>query len=173
MATTATSTRSASRILLNPGDPDVMKVTGTLAADCYPGQAVYFNNSTNKWDLADAGTAAHLLGRVGIIDYRQRYVKTHAAAMFPDIDDYYDVSEGDDQADIILQGICQAFIVDQNAARNVGTRLIPSTTAGSLNIQVVASGDAVATLATKVIDDDTRCVIGLGSRFLGAVWGGT
>jgi len=165
MANTAASDISTSRICLNPSEAII--VTGILAGDYLPGEVVV--SIANVWTTAINTTAAHKLMHWGVVGYQKRIRQSTGAEI--DIDTAWDTSETEDkQVPIITDGFVIARFVDQNAAANLGTGLMVSTTTGALTLQDNAQIDH-GSLAADTIDDDVFCIAGIGT-FNGKIFGG-
>jgi len=170
--------------LLNPGDIRNIIITGEITSDLAPGAWVYNDTATEKWLALDADTAAHKIagpGSVGVVLYRKR-IYTTTGALRLNTDDY-DVTYCK-QVPICVSGIVGANIVDLNADHNIGTALMASSTAESVqafakevahsshdSTQQALVSTIVGTLAANAVDGDTKAICALGAC-MGSYWGG-
>jgi hypothetical protein len=185
MATTAVSTISTERICLNPHEGRC--VLGTAGENVVPGQVCMFYESTGVWMLADTDDTTiigYRFSRIGIAGYEKR-VNPSTMALKTITDAWVYNSAGDKLIPFWISGICIAYITDQNGDLPAGHHLMISGTAGSFtayahgfleNMITATSGTgmiqpAVAALASRCVDDDTVCIVGIGKNF-GDVWGG-
>ena len=159
-------------ILLNPTGGETQGVNGTLSEDLPPGTWVIEDAANDQWLPADASTAAHSLGRLGVIGYKKRVRASSNALLL--ITDDWDISEAEDKmAPIILSGFVACLCDDQNAHVEAGTEMILSANVGAATIISLAatgatSGTAyrasvIGTLADYIIDDDVYCIMGIGA----------
>ena len=170
--------------LLNPGDSRNIIVTGEVSADIAPGAWVFNDTATEKWIPLNNATAAHKLagpGQVGVVLYRKR-IYTSTGALRLNSDDY-DITYTK-QVPICISGIVGCDIADQGADYNIGTRLQAGDTAESADVQALEIAhsthdstqlglvnNCIGTLAANYVDDDTKCIAGLG-LCMGSYWGG-
>ena len=159
-------------VLLNPTGGETQVVDGKLSADLPPGRLVIEDAANDQWVVADASTAAHSLGRLGVTGYKKRVRASSNALLL--ITDDWDVSEAEDKmTPIILSGFVACLCDDQNAHVEAGTEMILSANAGAATIIALAATGATAgtayratvvgTLADYIIDDDTYCILAIGA----------
>ena len=160
-------------ILLNPTGGETQVVDGKLSEDLVPGTLVLEDAANDQWIKADASTAAHKLGRLGVIGYKKRVRASSNALVL--ITDAWDISEAEDKmAPIILSGFVSCLCDDQNAHVDAGTEMILSVNVGAVTIRsqeaagfsatITAFKSAVVgTLADYIIDNDVYCILGIGA----------
>ena len=159
-------------ILLNPTGGETQVVDGTLSEDLAPGTLVLEDAANDQWIKADASTAAHSLGRLGVIGYKKRGRASSNALVL--ITDDWDVSEAEDKmTPIILSGFVSCLCDDQNAHVDAGKDMVLSVNVGACTVQSLAatgatSGTAyratvIGTLADYIIDDDVYCILAIGA----------
>lgn len=136
----------AGRIIVNV--PRSRSSTGSAATDVYPGQCVILDDTTLKWTLADADTAAHKLKRGGIVTWKSQIDDDGS---FPDIDDLIDIDNRPMKARIKVCtfGMCACKVDDQGGQKAAGYEMIISSTAGNLTIRAQEATGATSGTAFK------------------------